>query len=176
MKIPASPGLSHLPQQLFVDAKLRRHQDAVAEFVFLGNGNRAAAADADCIQLDPRFRRDSGRLARVDDPGIGIAVGEQDQHLALGFRPAQAVDARRDAVADRGRQFLLQRLGIDHPPLTVADRLGNFEPLDDIDQSTVIEGERTLAVGEPPEGDEPDEIIGTARQSAARASRARIPQ
>ena len=97
------------------------------------------------------------------------------EHLALGFRPAQAVDPHRDAVADRGRQFLLQRLGIDHPPLTVADRLGNFEPLDDIDQSTVIEGQRTLAVGEPPEGDESDEIIRAARQSAARGSRARIP-
>ena len=115
---------------------------------------------------DPRFRRDPGRFARVDDPGIAIAVGEQYEHLALGFRPAQAVDRRRDAVADRGRQFLLQRLGIDHPPLTVANRLGNFEPLDDIDQSAVIEGQRTLAVGEPPEGDEPDEIIRAARQSA----------
>ena len=99
-------------------------------------------------------------------PALRIAVGEQDEHLALRLRPAQAVDAHRDAVADRGRQFFLQRLGIDHPPLAVADRLGNFEPLDDIDQSAVIEGQRTLAVGEPPEGDEPDEIIRAARQSA----------
>ena len=88
------------------------------------------------------------------------------EHLALGFRPAQAVDAHRDAVADRGRQFFLQRLGIDHPPLAVADRLGDFEPLDDIDQCAVIEGQRALAVGESPEGDEPDQIIGPARQSA----------
>ena len=129
-------------------------------------GTDAAPADADRIQPDPRFRGDSGGFARVDDPGVAVAVGEQDEHLALGFRPAQAVDRHRDAVADRGRQFLLQRLGIDHPPLTVADRPGDFEPLDDIDQSTVIEGQRTFAVGESAEGDESDEIIRAARQSA----------
>ena len=69
----------------------------------------------------------------------------------------------------------LQRLGIDHPPLAVADRPGNLEPLDDIDQGAMVEGQRTLAVGEPAEGDEPDEIVGAARQSAGAASRARIP-
>jgi len=166
MKIPALPGLCHLPQQVKVDAKLTGHQNPVSEFVFLGHGNQAAAADADRIEPDPRFRRDSCRLAWVDDPGIAIAVGEQYEHFALRFRPAQAVDPHRNAVADRCRQFLLQPLGIDDPPLAVADRLGNFEPVHDRDQSSVIEGQGTFAVGEPPEGDEPDQIINPALQSA----------
>ncbi len=153
-------------KQLLVDPKLSRHQDAVAEFVFLGKGNHAVTADADRIQPDPRFRRDPGRLAWVDDAGVAIAVGQQYQHLALRLRPAQAVDSDRNAVADRGRQLFLQRLGIDHPPLAVANRPGNFEPVDDIDQGPVIEGQRALAVGEPSKGDEPDEIIRAARQSA----------
>ena len=50
MKVAALAGLGHLPQQILVDAKLRRHQDAVAELVFLGDGDRAAPADADRIQ------------------------------------------------------------------------------------------------------------------------------
>ena len=104
--------------------------------------------------------------SRVNDPGIAIAVGEQDDHLAPGFRPVQSVDRHRDAIADRRRQFLLQRLSVDHPPLAIADRLGGFQSLDDIDQGAVIEGQGTLAVGESPECDESNEIIAAARQPA----------
>ena len=43
---------------------------------------------------------------------------------------------------------------------------GTSRPLDDIDQCAVIERQRTLAVGESAEGDESDEVIRAARQSA----------
>ena len=83
VEILASPGLGHLPQQVFVDPKLSRHQHAIAVFVFLGNGHHATATDADRVQSNPRFGRDAGRFARVDDARIAITVGQQYQNLKL---------------------------------------------------------------------------------------------
>src|SRR4029077_5683456 len=108
----------------------------------------AAAADADRVKPDPRLSGDPGSLARVDYSGVAVAVGEQDDHLALGFRPPQAVDRDCHAVADRGGQLLLQRLGIDHLSLVVADRPGDLESLHDVDKGAMVEGQGTLAVGE----------------------------
>ena len=84
--------------------------------------------------------------------------------LLASLRAAQAVDAHRDSVADRGREFFLERLRIDHPALALSRiGLGISRPLHDIDQGAVVEGQGALAIGEPAKRDEPDEIIRAAR-------------
>src|SRR5262249_62301043 len=51
-------------------------------------------------------------------------------------------------------------------PLSIENRLGGLETANDVDQCPVVEGQRALAVGETPEGDEPKEIVRAPRQSA----------
>ena len=54
----------------------------------------------DRIDLDPLALGDVGRREGGDLPAVVLAVGQQDDYLALGVALPQAVDGRGKAVAD----------------------------------------------------------------------------
>ena len=95
--------LGDRPQGLFVDLDLGHHRAARGRAVDVhgGVGRHALGADADRVDADALRLGDLGRRQRGDLAAVVHAVGQQDDDLRFGIALAQAVDRRRQAVADR---------------------------------------------------------------------------
>jgi hypothetical protein len=112
----ASGLLRNLVEQLGVDREVAAIEHRAAEQVVAGLHRRVArATHQDRVDLDAERARELGRLARRHVAAVGVAVGREDDHAALGRRLAQPVDRDAEAVADRGAA------PVDHAELEAAD-------------------------------------------------------
>ena len=92
------------------------------------------------MNLDPKFLCDAGCFARIYRSCVVVAIGQQNQNLALGFRIAKPIHTQGNSIPDRGRKFFLERLFINDSALSIPNSLWNFETLYDVNQRTMIEG------------------------------------
>ena len=167
-EVLAAGNVGDLLERLLVQREhfLAKHAASEGVGIRIGNGDHAIAADADRIDLDAQRLGDLCSLGRLQYAGRLLAVGQEDDHFALGVRVLEAIGGHGQRIADGGLRVLLPQPPVDLLAAIIEDGMGDLHLFEHLDECAVIERQRASRLDKTAERDQTDEVVRPARQLA----------